>query len=77
MERIVQLYELYKKSVFGYFLRMTGNKEEAADMTQETFYQACLSLFRFRGKSSHKTWLFSIARNVYLKSVRERENAGH
>lgn len=46
-------------------------------MTQETFYQACLSLFRFRGKSSHKTWLFSIARNVYLKSVRERENAGH
>ena len=72
MERIVQLYELYKESVFGYFLRMTGNKEEAADMTQETFYQACLSLFRIRGESSHKTWLFSIARNDYLKSVREK-----
>jgi RNA polymerase sigma-70 factor (ECF subfamily) len=72
MERIIKLYESYKESIFGYFLRMTGNWEEAADLTQETFYQACLSLFRFRGDASLKTWLFSIARNVYLKSVRDK-----
>ena len=58
MERIVQLYELYKESVFGYFLRMTGNKEEAADMTQETFYQACLSLFQFRENHPIKPGFF-------------------
>jgi len=72
MDRIIRLYELHREAVFGYFLRMTGSKEEAADLTQETFYQACLSLFRFRGESSLKTWLFSIARNVYLRSVREK-----
>lgn len=72
MERIIKLYELYKEAVFRYFLRMTGNFEEAGEFTQETFYQACLSLYRFRQESSLKTWLFSIARNVYLKNLREK-----
>ncbi|MDD2573970.1 MAG: sigma-70 family RNA polymerase sigma factor [Firmicutes bacterium] len=72
MERITFLYELHRKPIFGYFLRMTGSKEEASELTQETFYQACLSLYRFKGEASLKTWLFSIARNVYLKFVREK-----
>ncbi|MEL7563862.1 MAG: sigma-70 family RNA polymerase sigma factor [Dehalobacterium sp.] len=72
MERIIKLYELHKEAIFRYFLRMTGNWEEAGEFTQETFYQACLSLYRFRQESSLKTWLFSIARNVYLKNMRDR-----
>ncbi|MBA1335992.1 MAG: hypothetical protein HPY66_1811 [Firmicutes bacterium] len=72
MERIKELYELYKEAVFRYFLRMTGNWEESSELTQEVFYQACLSIFRFRKESSPKTWLFSIARNVYLKKLREK-----
>lgn len=72
MERIIQLYELHKGAIFRYFLRMTGNWEEAGELTQETFYQACLSLYRFRQEASLKTWLYSIARNVYLKHVRDK-----
>lgn len=72
MERIIKLYELHKEAIFRYFLRMTGNWEEAGEFTQETFYQACLSLYRFRQESSLRTWLFSIARNVYLKNLREK-----
>lgn len=71
MHRIKKLYELNKEAIFRYFLRMTGNWEEAGELTQETFYQVCLSLYRFRQESSLKTWLFSIARNVYLKHLRE------
>lgn len=74
MERIKILYELHKEAIFRYFLRMTGNWEEAGELTQETFYQVCLSLYRFRQESSLKTWLFSIARNVYLKYLREKTN---
>lgn len=70
MERIRKLYELHKEAIHRYFLRMTGNWEEASDLTQEVFYQACLSLYRFRQEASLKTWLFSIARNVYLKHLR-------
>lgn len=72
MERIIKLYELHKEAIMRYFLRMTGNWEEARELTQEAFYQACLSLYRFRQEASLKTWLFSIARNVYLKYLREK-----
>lgn len=72
MERIKLLYQLYKGPLMGYFLRLTGNKEEAVELTQETFFQACLSIHRFREKSSAKTWLFAIARNVYLKSMKKK-----
>lgn len=74
MKRIKELYQLHNEAIFRYFLRMTGNGEEAGELTQETFYQACLSIFRFRNESSLKTWLFSIARNVYLKKLREKNN---
>jgi len=72
MERIKALYELYKGAVFRYFLRMTGNSEEAGELTQEAFFQACLSLHRFKQEASLKTWLFAIARNVYLKHLRHK-----
>lgn len=72
MERIKNLYVLHKEAVYRYFLRMTGNGEEAGELTQETFYQACLSIYRFKKTASLKTWLFSIARNVYLKNLRQK-----
>jgi len=72
MKRIIELLQLHNQTVFRYFLRMTGNWEEAGELTQETFYQACLSLYRFRQDSSLKTWFFSIARNVYFKHLREK-----
>lgn len=72
MERIRNLYELHKEAIFRYFLRMSGNWEEAGELTQETFFQVCLSFYRFRQESTFKTWLFSIARNVYLKHLREK-----
>ncbi|MGI6686237.1 MAG: RNA polymerase sigma factor [Bacillota bacterium] len=72
MDRIKMLYEFYKEAVFRFFLRMTGNREEAGELTQEVFFQACLSLYRFKGESTLKTWLFSIARNVFLKHLREK-----
>ena len=43
----------------------------AEELTQETFYQAFLSLSRFRGECSMKTWLFQIAKNTYSKYVRK------
>ncbi|MGI6227359.1 MAG: RNA polymerase sigma factor [Peptococcales bacterium] len=72
MERVQQLYELYKILILRYFLRLTGNMEEAGELTQETFYQACLSIHRFHQKSSAKTWLYAVARNVYLKNLRKK-----
>lgn len=47
-----------------------GDPEDADDLVQETFLRAHLSLPAFRGDSSARTWLFSIARRVCADHVR-------
>lgn len=70
MQRLRELYNRYKGAVFGYLYRMTGSAQEAEELTQETFYQAILSLHRYRADGPVMAWLLRIARNVYLKRVR-------
>jgi RNA polymerase sigma-70 factor (ECF subfamily) len=47
-----------------------GDVSSADDLTQETYARAFTSLHRFRGKSSARTWLLSIARRVCADAVR-------
>jgi RNA polymerase sigma factor (sigma-70 family) len=69
---LTELYTKHKGPVYGYLRSMCGHGAEAEELTQETFYQAVLSLHRFRGDSAVLTWLLKIARNVYLKAQRRR-----
>ena len=62
----------YEKAVYAIALRMTGNAEDAADMTQETFIKAYNSLQSFRGDSKFSVWLYRIASNVCLDFLRSR-----
>ena len=62
----------YEKNVYSLTLRMTGNAEDAADMTQETFIKAYNSLSAFRGDSKFSVWLYRIATNVCLDFLRSR-----
>jgi len=66
------LYERYAESVLGYFVRRTRDVDSAHDLTAETFAQAWIVRARFRDEAggSAGPWLFGIARNVLLMSVR-------
>jgi RNA polymerase sigma-70 factor (ECF subfamily) len=69
-----ELYDRYAARVHGYHRRRTGDDEAAYDLTAETFAQAWLVRERFedRAGGSAAPWLFAIARNVLLMSVRRR-----
>lgn len=72
-EQVQSLTELYiqlREPVFRFLLRLTGEPDLAEELTQETFLQALLSFSRFRGDATVRTWLLSIARNVYRKRMR-------
>jgi len=69
------LYERYKGMVHGYIYRLVGDPQVADDLTQETFYQACVSIYRFRKNSSIKTWLYSIARNRVCSYLKKRRRS--
>lgn len=60
--------------VYGFALRMLGDRDAALDAAQETFARAVAAAPAFRGESAPLTWLFSIARNLCLARLqRERE----
>ena len=66
------LVKEYEKNVYNLALRMTGNSEDAADMTQEAFIKAYNSLQAFRGDSKFSVWLYRIVSNVCLDFLRSR-----
>jgi RNA polymerase sigma-70 factor (ECF subfamily) len=67
-----KLYERYAERIHGYMRRRSGSAEAAYDLTAETFACAWQSRGRFRDEAggSAGPWLFGIARNVLLMSVR-------
>ena len=62
----------YEKNVYNIALRMTGNSEDAADMTQEAFIKAYNSLQSFRGDSKFSVWLYRIVSIVCLDFLRSK-----
>ena len=67
-----KLVTAYEKNVYNIALRMVGDPEDAADMTQETFIKAYRALSGFRGDSKFSSWLYRIASNVCLDFLRSR-----
>jgi RNA polymerase sigma factor (sigma-70 family) len=69
-----ELYERYAEQLHGFHLRRTADPDAAYDLTAETFAQAWLARTRFRDEAdgSAAPWLYGIARNVLLMSVRRR-----
>jgi RNA polymerase sigma-70 factor (ECF subfamily) len=59
-----ELFRLYYKPIFGYILRRTGDFDEAADITADTFFKAFkhINKFSYNGISI-KVWLYRIATN--------------
>lgn len=68
---LTELMTAHGKDVWKYGYFLTLNAEAADDIMQDVFLRAYQNLYRFRGQSSVKTWLFAIARNAardYWKS---------
>ncbi|MEG0772077.1 RNA polymerase sigma factor [Clostridium sp.] len=74
MKKIEDLYILYKQDVYVYLLSLTHNPTLSEDLLSETFVNAIASIKNFKGESSVKTWLFSIARNLWLQKMRKERN---
>ncbi len=63
----------YYNRIYLFLLKMCANTELAEDLTQETFYQAILSLHRYSGSSDMFTFIAAIAKHTYLKHLRKNK----
>ncbi len=71
-EAFEELVRRYEKTVFNIALRMVGDRDDAADMTQEAFIKAYGSLGSFQGNSRFSVWLYRITTNVCLDHLRAK-----
>jgi RNA polymerase sigma-70 factor (ECF subfamily) len=58
-----QLVLHYQQTTYNVVLRMLGDRDAAADVTQDTFIAAFRAIQSFRGGSSFRAWLLRIASN--------------
>lgn len=71
-EAFSELVSLFESKVYRAAYALTGNEEDAKDLSQETFVKAYRGISRFRGKSSFFTWLYRILLNSFNTSLRKR-----
>jgi RNA polymerase sigma-70 factor (ECF subfamily) len=67
---INELFRRHYARVGRWCLRFTNDRESAADLAQEVFAKAYQNLHSFQMQSKFSTWLFVIARNQCLNSLR-------
>jgi RNA polymerase sigma-70 factor (ECF subfamily) len=67
------LVRRYQKRIFRLAFHLVRSGAEAEDVTQETFVRAYQALGRFDGRSEPFTWLYRIAVNLSLNSIRARK----
>ena len=68
-----QLVNAYEKPVYNLCLRMCGDRDEAFDLSQDTFIKAWHAISMFHGESKFKTWLMRIASNTCIDHLRKKK----
>lgn len=68
---IEKLYQTYYMDVYSYIMTLTKDASLSEELTQEVFYRAMRS--EFQGKSSERTWLCAIAKNLCMDELRKRQ----
>jgi RNA polymerase sigma-70 factor (ECF subfamily) len=64
----------YRPQVFGLALKITGNREDAEDVTQDSLLKAYVKLEQFRADSRFYTWLVRITVNQALIQLRKKRS---
>ncbi|MDX2132866.1 MAG: RNA polymerase sigma factor [Planctomycetota bacterium] len=69
------LIRAHQQGVYAYILRLSGRHDVAEDVVQEAFVRVLLNLDRFDTRFRFSTWLFTIARRVFLNAIEKRKPA--
>ncbi len=67
------LVDRYKDLVFTLALRMLKNREEAEEVSQDTFIKTYKSLHKFKGDSKFSTWIYKVAYNTCLDRLKKNK----
>jgi RNA polymerase sigma-70 factor (ECF subfamily) len=72
-DELTTQFMTFQGELKSFLLRMTASIQDAEDIVQETYLKAHAKINTFRGESSLKTWVFSIASNLARDLLRSRK----
>lgn len=67
-----KLIDKYKDMAFNIAYQLTGNTEDAEEITQDAFVKIYKSINDFKGRSKFSTWLYSIVHNTAISKLRKK-----
>ena len=71
------LFQRYKVYLYKFFKRrISGNREDAEDLVQETFLEALKSLKKEQSLTSFRAYLYKIATRVLARWIKEKQKQG-
>jgi RNA polymerase sigma-70 factor (ECF subfamily) len=65
-EAVEALIRAHQDALYAFILRMSGRRETAEDIVQEAFVRVLKNLHRFDNRFRFSTWLFTIAKRLYM-----------
>ncbi len=72
-EQFTKEFEQARPQLKSYILRITASVQDSEDIVQDTYLKASTKLDSFRGDSSVKTWIFTIASNITKDNLRAKK----
>ena len=67
-----EIIKAHQRSLYAYMVRMSGRSDVAEDIVQEAFVRVLTNLDRFDPKFRFSTWLFTIARRLYINHAERK-----
>lgn len=71
-----ELYHRYKRHIYTFCLKLTGDRSLAEDATHDTFLRMHQSIKTLSDPRLLRSWLFTIARNGVFKMLRKQQRNG-
>ncbi|SER86387.1 RNA polymerase sigma factor SigX [Salisediminibacterium halotolerans] len=71
-EEFERLYQQYHHQLFQYLFYLVRHRETAEELVQEVYIKVLRSYETFEGKSTEKTWLYSVAKHVAIDHIRKQ-----
>ncbi len=70
-EGLLEIIREYRTGLLLYLNSFVQNIHTAEDLTEDTFFEIMVKRPKFSGKSTFKTWIYSIGRNIAAKNLRK------
>ena len=74
MQDMDLIYEKYVEIVYKYIFCLTGNKDTAEEIVQETFLVAVKDIKKFRGDCKISTWLCQISKYIWYQKIKKEKS---